>query len=247
MNTSILKDAFEWIKNHGKVDVLTHQSQTYVSRGVERLNAPTTSTIEVNTLASLVAYVESEIDETTAFVKEHDGDNYLIHVENPTTVHLYGRLNGQGRRNRYVTANAVLPSYPFDRFIDMETLNIKLQSMFVQSEERDVLLKVCGSVVEENVQSLNDDGVSQTVVAKTGVATVGKVVVPNPVTLAPYRSFVEVTQVESPFIFRMKEGPTAALIEADGGQWRNEAIENVKAHLAKALSEEMANGRILII
>lgn len=244
---TLLKDAFEWIKNHGKVEEVLHKSQTYVSCGVERLDDPTASTIKVNSLDSLVSYVLSEIDEETDFVKEYDGDKYLIHVESPTTVHLYGCLNDQGRRNRYVTAEAILPQYPFDRFLDMEAMNIKLQSMFVKNEERDVVLKVCGSVIEENVQTHTDDGVSQTVTAKTGVATVGKVVVPNPVTLAPYRAFVEVEQVESQFIFRMKEGPTAALFEADGGQWRNGAIANIKEHLAMKLNEDVENERILII
>ncbi|WP_031422958.1 hypothetical protein [Exiguobacterium sp. NG55] len=244
---TILKDAFDWIKNHGKVDVVNHKSQTFVSRSVERLDDPTASTVQVNSLESLVRYVESEIDEQTTFVKENDGDKYLIHVESPTTVHLYGRLNDQGRRSRYVTSEALLPQYPFERFLDMEQMNIKLQSIFVKNDDRDVLLKVCGSVVEENIQTREDDGVSQVISAKTGVATIGKVAVPNPVTLAPYRTFVEVEQVESQFIFRMKEGPTAALFEADGGQWRNAAIENIKEFLADKLSENVENERILII
>ncbi|MNW60692.1 hypothetical protein D3C74_386970 [compost metagenome] len=70
-------------------------------------------------------------------------------------------------------------------------------------------------------------GMTQSVVAKTGVATVEDVKVPNPVLLAPYRTFVEVEQPESSFVFRMKDGPSAALFEADGGAWRNDVIANV--------------------
>ncbi|CAI3541092.1 hypothetical protein CNEO3_1600010 [Clostridium neonatale] len=33
----------------------------------------------------------------------------------------------------------------------------------------------------------------------------------------------------------MKEGPSAALFEADGGAWRNKAILNIKAYLEKEL------------
>ena len=46
--------------------------------------------------------------------------------------------------------------------------------------------------------------------------------VPNPVTLRPFRTFIEVEQPESKFIFRMREGGRCAIFEADGahGSWR---------------------------
>lgn len=71
---------------------------------------------------------------------------------------------------------------------------------------------------------------------KTGVAKLNDVVVPNPVTLAPYRTFPEIEQPKSKFIFRMQSGPTATLFEADGGAWRNEAMKNIKVWLKTALS-----------
>ena len=66
-----------------------------------------------------------------------------------------------------------------------------------------------------------------------------EMVVPNPVLLKPYRTFIEVQQPESAFIFRMQDGPRAALFEADGGAWRIEAMENIRAYLAKELKEEL--------
>ena len=33
----------------------------------------------------------------------------------------------------------------------------------------------------------------------------------------------------------MQEGPRAALFEADGGAWRNQAIKNIKEYLLKEL------------
>ena len=58
--------------------------------------------------------------------------------------------------------------------------------------------------------------------------------VPNPVTLRPYRTFTEVTQPESEFVFRMKDDSMSvycALFEADGGAWKREAMKNIKEHL----------------
>lgn len=91
-------------------------------------------------------------------------------------------------------------------------------------------------VIWENVKNVLSKH-SQKVTVKTGVASVSDAVVPNPVTLAPYRTFPEVEQPESKFIFRMKEGPTAALFEADGGAWRNTAILGIKEYLKEALKD----------
>jgi len=65
---------------------------------------------------------------------------------------------------------------------------------------------------------------------------VSDVLVPNPVVLAPFRTFPEVIQPESKFIFRMQSGPQAALFEADGGAWRNEAMGRIKTYLEEQLN-----------
>ena len=62
---------------------------------------------------------------------------------------------------------------------------------------------------------------------------------PNPVTLCPFRTFVEVKQPESRFVFRMRQsegrGVECAVFEADGGAWKNAAMSNVKEYLKKEL------------
>src|SRR5699024_2066082 len=100
---------------------------------------------------------------------------------------------------------------------------------------------------EENVKNTGDDGVSQAVTINTGIASASDVKVPNPVTLKPYRTFVEVEQPASEFVFRMKDGPSAALFEPDGGAWRNEAISNIHDFLVLALTEQIETGQITII
>ncbi|OSA97223.1 hypothetical protein B2H85_16310, partial [Clostridium botulinum] len=57
------------------------------------------------------------------------------------------------------------------------------------------------------------------------------------VALAPYRTFPEVQQPTSKFIFRMQQGPKAAIFEADGGAWRNQAMQSIKAYLQEELKE----------
>ena len=82
---------------------------------------------------------------------------------------------------------------------------------------------------------------TQKATIKTGISTVGDAIVPNPVTLRPFRTFVEVEQPESSFVFRMRQGDgrgvECAVYEADGGAWKNEAMESVKEYLKEGLKE----------
>lgn len=68
---------------------------------------------------------------------------------------------------------------------------------------------------------------------------------PNPIALRPYRTFNEVEQPESEFIFRLHEGMTVGLFEGDGGQWRNEAIWNIAEFLKGRLADKRKNITIL--
>lgn len=196
-------------------------------------------TLEINTLTGLVAYVEANLERI---------DNPLIlQVANEKTVHLLGLIEKNGSREKLVSANAIIPNFPFGRFIDSEEFIIAFQSKFVPTEDRDILLQVVGNVVEENVKNTGDNGYSQSVEIKDGLASKAEVLVPNPVTLAPYRTFLEVEQPESEFIFRMEKGPKGAIFEADGGAWRNQAITNIREYLTEQLLQEINNGRITII
>lgn len=119
-----------------------------------------------------------------------------------------------------------------------------LRTAFASAGDRDILLKLAGNVVDETAVTAADDGVSQETTVRSGVASRAKVKLPNPVTLAPYRTFLEVEQVASPFLFRMHKGPSFSLHEADGGAWRMEAMARVKDWLVKAL---LPSERIIVL
>lgn len=195
--------------------------------------------LEINTLTGLVAYVKANLEKQDA--------KFYLQVADEKTVHLKNTLDVDGGRETLVTVNAIVPHFNYKHFHDTEELIIAFQSIFTTTIDRDILLKVIGNVKEENVRTTGDNGFSQAVAVKTGVATVDDVVVPNPVSLAPYRTFLEVEQPASDFIFRMKDGPKGAIFEADGGAWRNEAINNISEFLAEQLTEEIESGKITII
>lgn len=221
------QSALNYLVDLGKDNekVIKINGQPYTHMNLKRVTDPEVSPVKLHTLDSLVT-----------FIKETDFSKIaiplLIHIEDHQTIKLYGPIREDRTRETFAVVNAELPrEINYGTFYDTETFNIMLQSRFIKSDERDLLLKFTGLIKEENVRQTGDDGVSQAVTIKTGVASVGHAVVPNPVNLAPWRTFQEVEQPESLFIFRMKDGPTAALFEADGGAWRLKAINNIKNYL----------------
>lgn len=209
------------------------------SREIKPIISRASQSLRINTLTGLISYIKAN--------SERKNSNFYLQVFDEKTVYLKGTLDSEGEREALVEVNAIVPYFEYGRFMDTEQLIIAFQSKFTETVDRDLLLKVIGNVKEENVRTTGDTGVAQAVTIKTGVASASDVVVPNPVQLAPYRTFLEVDQPTSSFIFRMKDGPTGAIFEADGGAWRNQAITNVRDYLQKELESEMADGKIIII
>ncbi|MDQ0412696.1 hypothetical protein [Mesobacillus stamsii] len=234
----MIKEALQYLINLGNVEVKYENEQVYSTQPLHLLKEPIAKPLEVRSLSGVVEYLKSKFDVN---------QQLMVHVNSPTEVVAFGALNANENRNQFIQANALIPSFSFDRWYDAEEFNIKLQSTFVRNEDRDIMLKVVGNIKEENVKTVGDDGVSQAVSAKVGVATVATVQVPNPVVLKPYRTFVEVDQPESDFIFRMQNGPRCALFEADGGAWKLQAMKNIRTYLQEALAEEIEAGKIVII
>ena len=228
----INKEALEYLVELGiKEDPIVDLSQgTFTKERLTRVTVPKAETLTVSTLTGLIDYIKSNIDTLP--------EKLLIQVKSHNEVALYSPLNIDRDREEYIRVEAILPNnVVYDRFLSTEQFNIMLQSSFVDVGTKSTLLKYTGLVQDETVKTTGDDGVSQQVTVKTGVASVGQAIVPNPVELAPYRTFPEVDQPISKFIFRMQEGPKAAIFEADGGAWRNKAILNIKGYLQEELKE----------
>jgi len=226
------KDALEYLVGLGedKKPIIQLDQGTFSIVGLNRVIGPKAKSLTISTLTGLVDYIKTNVDQLQG--------ELLIQVKSPGNVALYSPLNSERERELFISAEAILPNnVKYDSFMDTERFNIMLQSAFVDTGDKALLLKYTGLIKEENVKDTGDDGISQAVIIKTGVATVGQAIVPNPVSLAPFRTFPEVEQPLSKFIFRMKEGPAAALFEADGGAWRNTAILNIKDYLQEQLKD----------
>ena len=230
----MIKAAIEKILDLGKTEIKEINGQTYSDKSLHRINHnPKAREIEMNTLSSLVDYIKSSIDDMN--------NGMIIHIQSPTRVALYSALDADRIREHIVEVNANIPEFDFDRYIDHERFCINLQSKFFDNEDRKLLLQVAGTVEAGSVKEYGDDGVTQQATVKTGITSKKEVLVPSPATLRPYRTFVEVEQPVSKFIFRMKQdkydGILCALYEADGGAWKIEAMKNIKNYLETELED----------
>ena len=230
----MIKKALEYIVGLSAPIIENINGEIYSDKPLNRISyVPRASSIEMNTLSSLVDYLKSSVDSFP--------DMMIIHVKSPTKVSVYSALDCEREREYVVEVNAQLPKFAFDQFQDHEAFCIGIQSKCVDDPNTDkaILLKFAGTVEAGSVAEYGDDGVSQKATVKTGIASKGEAIVPSPAVLKPFRTFVEVEQPVSSFIFRMKEdklrGIQCALFEADGGAWKIKAMDAIKAYLMNAL------------
>ena len=196
------------------------------------------SKLETSTLSSIVDYFAGDPDKVFT-----NGKNFIIRVGGIDKVDLMSEVSDEMLRDEFLHVRSDLPNeFPFGSYMDLETFNVMLQSRFLDTEDRAKLLALTANVVDESVSTYGDDGTSQKTTVKSGVTSVAEVKVPNPVTLKPFRTFAEAEQPESKFVFRMRkneDGVTAALIEADGGAWKVQAIRNIAEYLENCLEEKL--------
>lgn len=170
-------------------------------------------------------------------------EKMIIQVVDPETVRLFSPLDYQRNREVIAEAHARIPFFDYGRFIEHESFCINIQAKFLDDPESDkaLLLKFAGTVESGTVSEYGDDGVTQKATVKTGIASKGDALVPNPVKLRPFRTFTEVQQPMSQFIFRIKQdkydGILCAIFEADGGAWKNAAMKSIKEYLEYELAD----------
>lgn len=230
----MLEKAIKYIVGLKAPDIKEINGQTYSDKPLTRIaHNPKAEPITMNTLTSLIDYIESGMDKR--------GDVF-VHIVSPTEVKMYSALDDDREREYMVNVTAQVPSFRFNEFIGLEEFCINLQSKFIDSPDRSLLLKFAGTVEAGSVAQYGDDGVTQKATIKQGVASKADAVVPNPVSLTAYRTFVEVEQPTTRYIFRMKQnaagGVTCGLFEADGGEWKIAAKDAIRDFLMRELEDE---------
>lgn len=231
----MIKEALKYIVGLGEAKVQEINGDMYSDKPLHRIDTyyPKASALEMNTLSSLVEYIKSNVDKFA--------EKMVVQVVSPEEVRFFSMLDDNRDRETVAVVRAITPSFDYGRFIDHETFCINVQSKFVDDDNTDktLLLKFAGTVESGSVAEYGDDGVTQKAAVRQGIASKTEAVVPNPVYLMPFRTFIEVRQPASNFIFRMKEGGmggiSCAIFEADGGAWKLEAMDRIRFYLEREL------------
>ena len=234
----MFESIYKAIRKDAAPQIIEIGGRQYSDKSLHAVHTPTPDTIKVKTLTALVDYLNTNVDSLTI-------KTLICHVESPSTVSIKSCLTGDFEdRATYIMAELDQINLPFNAWQDSEKFNIWLQSCFMELEglaatDKGLVLKYIGNIKTVAEAGLTDDGVSQAVTVKSGIASVKNAVLPNPVTLRPFRTFTEVEQPASSFVFRARQndGMEFMLVEADGGAWRGEAMKNIKAYMQQAIPE----------
>ena len=234
-----LKEAMEFLTNLSreadKPQVLEICGKTYANRNLTRYDKkPKAAYITAKTLSSMVDYIEHCNNEFTG--------KMIIQILDEAEVCLMSELDEEREREILFISRAETSEFRFDQWYDQERFMIELQANFQESEDREILLKMAGNVEKKNDMAFSDDGKTQVATMQVGVASKADVIVPNPVTLIPFRTFQEIDQPESKFVFRIGNDniPKFKLIEAEGGIWKTKAVESIKEYFSDMLHDTPA-------
>lgn len=241
----MLEAAIEKILEIAKPEIVTVNKQNFSDKRLERIwEEVLAEPICLYSLESFVKFIKES--------KDLSGDrNYLIKAEDCRRLSLVSELNIDRRREVLATVAPLNDVFEFGDYRNKEQALIELRTQFVDTDDKDILVAFLSKVEVGTVSEYGDDGVTQKAAVKTGITTKTNVIVPNIVKLKPFRTFMEVDQPESSFIFRLKESRynkdeiECALIESDGGAWKIEAVKNIKKYLEEQL-KDVKNVKVLI-
>lgn len=221
------KSFIDKILSLSPVNLMEIGDRKFTDKEVRAIGEPSVSPITCHTLTGLVDFYDA--------LPQPDQDRVMFHVEDYNKVSIVSEIFGpEKQRETFITANAYKQPELFNTYIGHEDFMISILSRFVQDETTAKVLRIVGNLKSEAGATYSDDGLTQTVTAKTGITKVENIDLPNPIHLRPFRTFTDIDQPESAFILRLKQrdgGVQAALFEADGAAWKNTAIASIKAYL----------------
>lgn len=226
----MLKEAIQKIEDMTHDTTVEVNGRQYSTVPLSKIGDPMPEPMAVHTLTGLVNYLDKNKDALAT-------ESLMIHVHTPTKVTIEDKLTGDFKqRPRYLQASHLGRPFRFGDWYGVEKFIIALQAHFEDTSDRGTILKYVSGLTQSSSRDLKDDGVAQRTVVRQGISRVAEVDVPSPVTLQPYRTFLEVDQPESKFVFRLRADggdglPSCSLHEADGGAWELDAIVRIKDYL----------------
>jgi hypothetical protein len=238
MDSTYVKE-MERLSNEGRI--IEKGDNTYSSLNMKPVfYEPRPDALTVRTLTGLRDYLAANRDKL-------DPAALIVQVVDHKTVSIISALSGKDRkRDNLIAAKFDGAVFGFGSWMDSEAFIIAVNSLFLPSSGRDEVLTYVSRLKIEDEANLSDDGVSQSATIRTGIkgGLVETAKAPSRTVLIPYRTFAEIDQPESEFVFRMKRdgngGVMLALFEADGGAWKSIAQERIAGWIVAAIGKDIA-------
>lgn len=230
--SGLTKEAIEkiesLIRKENKVEYV--DGNAYSDFNLQRIYSDTRpKAFTFSTLDGIADYIHNNLDGVAE-------DGCIIIIDSVDKVSIWSPVKGESNQ-RNLIAEAVLENvkeYPFDRYIEQEKFIIGVSSLFEETDSKDEILAAASTMQILDEKSGTDEGGTTKLGASHGV--ICGVDKPKTVQfLKPFRTFREVDQPISAFIFRYKAEngrPALSLIEADGGAWKIQAKKSIKEYLS---------------
>lgn len=237
------KEALELLIETGKklvpVEQLEYDGRNYTRQEIKPVVEPLVTAIQISTLQSLIELLSADFG---GGFEQFDVKKHVVHVVSEKLVQVISAQSNAWKNRETLVSCSLTETLPFGfgQFHMQDKFIIGLLSNFTNSGDRDDLARLAGAAKAEAVTLSHDDGIAQEVTVKGGAHLVDKVTAKNLVGLAPFRTFRDVAQPVSQFLFRIQQSgenlPTFALFEADGGAWKLDAIALIAAKLSAGLT-----------
>lgn len=207
--------------------------QTYADASLTRIppHVDRPDCISVSGLDSICKLIRTELEKVDTTI--------MVQVKSNDTVEVMTTYLSDFSRNTLYRAKADAPGLRTG-FRGREVALIELRSLCIPNEGTAYLLDLLSRMT-------NDNGVTQTVEARQGVALNAVVEVKPRVMLRPFRTFLEVEQPESEFLLRVDPDEGIGFFEADGGIWKLEAKKNIADYFLKNMGDLIDAGKVVVM
>ena len=236
----MLKEFAQYLVSLKPNQVYSIEGATYSDHDLARVPKyiPRPRPCEVTGLDGVVKLIRTEAKKMPAPI--------MVRVKSPKEVDAFSALDEDMERFPLCIAKSDVPGFQ-DGFRPYEAAIIELRSRYIPNADIDYLLDLLSRINKENGVTTNDNGVSQTVEARSGISLKKMENIRPRVTLAPFRTFHEVEQPESEFLFRLDDDGDVGLFEADGGAWKQAAKQNIYDYFALTLAPEIEAGTVVVM
>ena len=237
---NMLKAAIEKIVELAKPAVIQVEGKTFSNIDFSEVKPerPTPARIEFNTLEGIVKMVLKEA--LTKFP-----GTLFVRITEYNTVDVFTAYDSEMKRDWIYRATSDVPGFK-EGFRDREDMIIRLRSLFLQTPDVQYLLDLLSKMTDQENVTMEDNGVTQVVEAKKGIALKQQIQIKPRVSLTPFRTFLEVEQPESSFLLRISGDGRIGLFEADGGVWKLDAKRRIKKHLMEELQVPVESEKVVI-